>query len=235
MKAFYIGFILVMILSLAAIGLAPGLGSTSQRGQAPIADDELPEDETPVGLPSFEGPERAIDPSRGYQAVLRTDQGEIVIALNGEAPEAVNSLAFLAGHDFYDGLQFFWVLPEFTAQAGDPTCEASGQFSCTGAGGPGYTLPMEGDSSAAGRWSVFLPTDLPGSDQVHGSQLVFALTDGEFEGTVIGEVVEGQEILSSLPQRVPCFGTEPSESNPCQPEEELPPALVIEDVIVQPA
>ena len=52
---------------------------------------------------------------------------------------------------------------------------------------------------------------------------------------MFGEVVEGQEILESLEQRVPCFGAEPSDSNPCQTEEELPPPLTILDVIVQPA
>ncbi|MCH7836482.1 MAG: hypothetical protein IH864_06400, partial [Chloroflexi bacterium] len=66
-------------------------------------------------------------------------------------------------------------------------------------------------------------------------QFFIDLTDGEFEGSVFGEVVEGQEILESLEQRVPCFGAEPSDSNPCQTEEELPPPLTILDVVVQPA
>src|SRR3972149_5333666 len=92
-------------------------------------------EETPTSLKSFEAPEKTIDASRKYEAVITTDEGDIVVALSPDAPQAANSLAFLAGQNFYDGLQFFWVYPEFDAQAGDPTCPTSGEFSCSGAGG----------------------------------------------------------------------------------------------------
>jgi len=236
-----------MIASLAATGLATGLGGTGGGGGVPIVDDEedsqAPE-ETPTGLLTFAGPEDAnLDASKNYNAVITTDQGEIVIALNPGAPEAANSLAFLANpdlwptpreEDFYNGLEFFWVVPGFDVQAGDPTCESSGQFSCAGTDGPGYALPKEGDSTKADKWTVIAPVTSPGGDQVHGSQFVIALRDElEFEGSVIGQVVEGQEILESLEERVPCFGSQSSES--CQTEEELPPALTIEGIEVQPA
>ncbi len=240
-KVFYVVFIGVMILSLAAIGLAPGLGSTGggSRSTAPIDDEALPE-ETPVSVMAFEAPEPTIDAIKPHKAIIRTNEGDIVIALNPDAPKAANSFAFLAGSGFYDGLEFFWVYSDtnggYSAQAGDPTCAESGEFSCTGTGGPGYTLPNESDSTEAGQWTVIAPVVTPGGDQVHGSQFVIALRDGvKAEGSVIGEVVEGQEILESLQQRVPCFGAQPSESNPCQTGEQLPPPLTIEDVIVQPA
>ena len=44
-----------------------------------------------------------------------------------------------------------------------------------------------------------------------------------------------KEILEALQQRVPCFGSLPSESNPCQTDEELPEALTILEIVVQPA
>jgi len=234
-KAFYVTFIIVMIASLAATGLATGIGGSTQQQTNPIDQDESPiPEETPTGLLTFKAPEDAIDASVGHKAVITTDQGEIVIALNADAPEATNSFAFLAGQDFYDGLEFFWVLPEFDVQTGDPTCESSGDFPCTGAGGPGYDLPREGDSTQADKWTVIAPATSPGSERVHGSQFVIALRDElEFEGSVIGQVVSGQEILESLTERTPCFGSQSSES--CQTEEELPPALIVEDVEVQPA
>ena len=235
-KAFYVTFIIVMIASLAATGLATGLGGSTGGSSPPPPEDESPiPEETPTGLLTFKAPEDAIDASVEHKAVITTDQGEIVIALNADAPEAANSFAFLAGQDFYDGLEFFWVLPEFDVQAGDPTCESSGDLSCTGAGGPGYDLPREGDSTQADKWTVIAPATSPGSNRVHGSQFVIALRDElEFEGSVIGQVVSGQEILESLEEeRTPCFGSQSSES--CQTEEELPPALIIEDVEVQPA
>ena len=236
-------FIGVMILSLAAVGLAPGLGSTGGQhsGGAPIDDDDEPVPiETPAAVETFaDGPPPVIDASKGHEAVITTDQGEIVIALNPDAPKAANSFAFLAGSGFYDGLEFFWVYRDrdggYSAQAGDPTCADSGEFSCTGNGGPGYDLPREGDSTEATQWTVIAPVT-PGGDRVHGSQFVIALSDGlQFEGSIVGRVVEGQEILESLEPRTPCFGLEPSDSNPCQTEGELPEPLIIMDVIVQPA
>lgn len=227
-----------MILSLAAVGLSPGLGSTGGNSGVEVDDDEVVEAvETPEGLLTFDAPQDTIDVSQPYDAVITTDQGEIVIALDTKnAPQAANSFAFLAnGYSFYDGLEFFWVIPGFDAQAGDPTCAAEDEFTCTGTGGPGYTLVKEGDKEA-GAWSVVAPVTVEGSDQVHGSQFVIAMSDqGSFEGTVVGEVVEGQEILQSLQERRPCFGTQTSASGQCQSEGEMPAPLVIEDAVVRPA
>jgi len=235
-KAFYFVFMVVMIASLAAVGLAPGLGGSGSSQPAPVDEGSPLPEETATGLLTFDKAEKTIDTTKAYNAVITTDKGEIVVALSQDAPQAANSLAFLAGQNFFDDLQFFWVLPGFDAQTGDPTCEASGDFSCTGAGGPGYTLPMEGDASKAGQWAVIAPVTAAGGDQVHGSQFLIALTPEEkFEGSVIGQVVKGQEILESLTERVPCFGSRPSESNPCQTNDELPDALTIKDVAVQPA
>ena len=235
-KAFYFVFMVVMIASLAAVGLAPGLGGSGSSRPAPVDEGSPAPEETASGLMTFDKPEKTIDTTKAYNAVISTDKGEIVVALNKDAPQAVNSLAFLSGQNFYDGLQFFWVLPGFDAQAGDPTSQASSEFSCSGAGGPGYTLPKEGDASKAAQWSVIAPVTAAGGDQVHGSQFLIALAPEEkFEGSVIGQVVKGQEILKSLAERVPCFGSRPSESNPCQTNDELPAALTIKNLAVQPA
>jgi cyclophilin family peptidyl-prolyl cis-trans isomerase len=129
------------------------------------------------------------------------------------------------------------VAPGFDIQTGDPTCESSGKFSCTGTGGPGYDLPKEGDATQASKWTVIVPVTSPGSDRVHGSQFAIALRDDmEFEGTIIGQVVKGQNILQDVEsegKRAPCFGSQPSSS--CQTADELPPALIIKSIAVQPA
>ena len=235
-KAFYFVFMLVMIASLAAVGLAPGLGGSGSSQPAPVDEGSPLPEETATGLLTVDKPERTIDTTKAYEAVITTDKGDIVVALNKDAPQAANSLAFLSGQGFFDGLQFFWVKQGFDAQTGDPTCEASGEFSCSGAGSPGYTLPKEGDAGTAGQWAVIAPVIAPGADQVHGSQFFIALGDGlKFEGSVIGQVVKGQEILEALDERVPCFGSQPSQSNPCQTPDQLPDALTIKDVAVQPA
>ena len=236
-KAFYFVFMIAMIAGLAGGALAGGLGGSGRNSKgAPVDVGSPAPEKTATGLLTFDKPEKTIDTTKGYNAVITTDKGEIVVALSKDAPQAVNSLAFLSGQNFYDGLQFFWVKPGFDAQAGDPTCGASAKLSCTGAGGPGYTLPKEGAAGQAGQWTVIAPVTAPGGDQVHGSQFFVTLAPGEkFEGTVVGHVVKGQQILASLAERVPCFGSRPSQSNPCQTEDKLPGALTIKDVAVQPA
>lgn len=234
-KAFYLVFIVVMIASMAAVGLAPGLGSNSGGSTGAPIDDSTPlPEETAAAIAIFERPEKTIDPTAGYQATIATNQGDIVLALSGEAPEAANSFAFLAGQNFYDGLAFYWVAQGFDAQTGDPTCGPE-DLSCSGTGGPGYTLQKEGDGTGARQWDVLAPVTGSG-EVVHGSQFVIALADSEkFAGSVFARVVSGQEILEGLAARVPCFGSAQSDSNPCMTEDELPQALTIEDVIVEPA
>src|SRR3990172_8412768 len=141
---------LVMSASLAAVGLGPGLGGGGSSQPAPVDEGSPVPEATETGLLTFDKPEKTIDTTKAYNAVITTDKGEIVVALNKDAPQAANSLAFLSGQNFYHGLEFFWVYRDeqgrpFDAQTGDPTCEASGEFACSGAGGPGYTLPKEGD------------------------------------------------------------------------------------------
>ena len=239
-KAFYFVFMIVIIASLAGGALAGGLGGGSNSKGAPVDVASPAATETATGLLTFDKPEKTIDTTKAYKAVITTDKGEIVVALSKDAPQAVNSLAFLSGQNFYDGLQFFYVYRDksgpYWAQAGDPTCQTASKFSCTGAGGPGYTLSNEGDASKAGQWSVIAPATAAGGDQVHGSQFVIAMrADQKVDGTVIGQVVEGQEILQALKERVPCFGSRPSQANPCQLDDQLPAALTIKDLAVQPA
>jgi cyclophilin family peptidyl-prolyl cis-trans isomerase len=228
-------FIVVMIASLGATGLAAGLGGSSNSNPPPIDDDITPlAEETPSGLATYESPEKTIDVAAGYKATIATGLGDIVLELDAAAPEAANSFAFLAGHDFFDGLSFFWVSPGFDVQTGDPTCGPE-ELTCSGSGGPGYTLKVEGAATGAAQWDVLAPIAATG-DVVHGSQFVIALSDSDkFQGSVFAHVVAGQEVLEGLAERVPCFGSAQSESNPCMANDELPEPLIIEDVIVEPS
>lgn len=223
-----------MIASLAAIGLGPTFGGSSRRPPPP-EEEQLPEaTETPVGIPSFQGPEPTIDPSRPYKAIIRTDKGDIEIELFSDAPQAVNSFAFLAGQGFYNNLVFFYVDKGFVAQAGDPTCDAEGINTCIGTGGPGYTLPLEKTAEKHERWAVVAPAVIEGQE-VHGSQfrILFA-PDERLDGreTVFGRVVKGQEVLESLPDfYVPCSVME---TDGCDPGPDYSSTLVIKEIIVQP-
>src|SRR5262245_18145821 len=84
-------------------------------------------------------PQRIIDPSKSYTAVLHTVKGDITIDLKAsDAPNTVNNFVILSCDGFYDGLTFHRVevLPQpFVIQGGDPRGD--------GTGGPGYIFPNE--------------------------------------------------------------------------------------------
>src|SRR5712692_7751751 len=81
-------------------------------------------------------PPMKIDPKKKYTATLKTDRGDIVIALFADkVPRTVNNFVFLAREGFYDGVTFHRVIRNFMAQSGDPTGR--------GSGGPGYQFADE--------------------------------------------------------------------------------------------
>lgn len=81
-------------------------------------------------------PEMAIDPSKKYAAIIKTERGDIRVNLFADkAPKTVNNFVFLARDGFYDGTTFHRVIPDFMVQAGDPTG--------SGRGGPGYRFEDE--------------------------------------------------------------------------------------------
>jgi cyclophilin family peptidyl-prolyl cis-trans isomerase len=236
-KFFYVTFIIVMIASLAATGLATGLGGSGGGGGAPIVDDDdvspIPE-ETPTGTLTFDGPEDTIDASQPHRAIIKTDKGDIEIELATDAPEAVNNFAFLAGKGFYNDLTFFYVDKTYFSQTGDPTCESSGEYSCSGHGSPGYTLPLVEGNGSHVQWAVVAPAIVE-EQEVHGSQFrILFNEDPRLDGkeTVLGKVVNGQEKLEDLGDFVPCSVAQVDD---CDPDPDMSSALVIEEVIVEPA
>lgn len=140
-------------------------------------------------------PPMTIDPARQYFAVITTDKGDIRIELaSAAAPQTVNNFVFLAREGFYNGLLFHRVIPGFVAQSGDPTG--------TGAGGPGYTLPLE--SSGLSHEAGVIAMAATGGQTLSGSQFYItysSLTSQDGRDTVFGRVVSGIEVLQQLTPR----------------------------------
>ncbi|HXG35537.1 MAG TPA: peptidylprolyl isomerase [Dehalococcoidia bacterium] len=178
-------------------------------------------------------PPLTIDPARRYFAVIRTSAGNIRLQLlPAEAPRAVNSFVFLAREGFYNGLTFYRVLPDFIAQAGDPSCDAQDRFACRGSGGPGYILPLEpgGPPHASGTVAM---AAIASSANVSGSQFYIAQADlpGQAgKDTVFARVVEGMQVVESLSLRNPCFGPATAQSD-CEPDP--PPGTEILSVTIE--
>lgn len=159
-------------------------------------------------------PAMVIDPQKRYLATIKTEKGDIVLELDAEkAPITVNNFVFLAREGWYDGVTFFRVLPDFVAQAGDPTN--------TGIGGPGYQFADEFNAELKHDSAGIISMANAGPD-TNGSQ--FFITYGpatwldaydengelrECESqevschAVFGRVIEGMDVLNSLTPRDP--------------------------------
>ncbi|MFV9503807.1 MAG: peptidylprolyl isomerase [Oscillochloridaceae bacterium umkhey_bin13] len=159
----------------------------------------------PATLPTatsynFAGPPpMTIDPDRGYVATILTPRGEIVAELlPGIAPQTVNNFVFLARENFYNGLTWHRVLPDFMAQGGDPDG--------TGAGGPGYSIPAEFTDQIVFDQPGLLAMARSSDPNSAGSQ--FFITTGPApwlngQYTIFGRVITGQEIVNGIPLRDP--------------------------------
>jgi len=143
-------------------------------------------------------PAMQIDPKKQYKARMETDKGTMVIELfAGKTPMTVNNFVFLSREGFYDGVIFHRVINDFMVQGGDPTG--------TGRGGPGYRFGDEFDSSLKHDKQGILSMANAGPG-TNGSQ--FFITHGPTphlngKHTVFGQVVEGLDVLMSIPARDP--------------------------------
>lgn len=143
-------------------------------------------------------PELTIDPKKTYHAVIKTDKGDMKIKLFADkTPLTVNNFVFLAKENFYDGTIFHRVINDFMVQGGDPTG--------TGRGGPGYKFRDE--------FHPDLKHDKPGilsmanaGPGTNGSQFFIthiATPWLDNKHSVFGELVEGEDVLMSIPARDP--------------------------------
>ncbi|MBE9472049.1 MAG: peptidylprolyl isomerase [Chloroflexi bacterium] len=163
-------------------------------------------------------PPQVIDPDKDYVATIRTEHGDIVIELYADqVPVNVNSFVFLAQEGWYDGVTFHRVIPDFVAQAGDPTG--------SGMGSPGYRCDDEivptltYDEAGV----VGMASGGPGTSSI-GSQFFItydALPQLDGNYTIIGRVIEGMDVVESITPRDPSQGAG------------LPPGDIIETILIE--
>jgi cyclophilin family peptidyl-prolyl cis-trans isomerase len=139
-------------------------------------------------------PETVIDQSKSYQAVIRTEKGDMIVQLfDDESPLTVNSFVFLATQGYYDNTVFHRVLPDFMAQAGDPKGD--------GTGGPGYIFDDEVENGLIFDRPFLMAMAKPDLPDSNGSQ--FFITFGQpshLDGihTIFGELIDGEDVLNSI-------------------------------------
>jgi len=127
-------------------------------------------------------------------ATLHTSEGTIELELFPEdAPKTVANFTKLAGENFYDGVGFHRVIPDFMIQGGDPTG--------TGSGGPGYTFEDEFNDHRMIKGALAMANAGPNTN---GSQFFIVTADEcswlDGKHTVFGRVVEGQDVVDRISQ-----------------------------------
>ena len=144
-----------------------------------------------------EKPTGSLDPKRKYTVTLRTNCGEMSIALDAKtSPKTAASFASLARQGFFDGTVFHRIVPGFVIQGGDPTG--------SGSGGPGYSTVDKPPADAAYTKGVVAMAktgqEAPGTA---GSQ--FYVVTGEDaqlppEYALLGKLTKGQDVADRIGQ-----------------------------------
>jgi cyclophilin family peptidyl-prolyl cis-trans isomerase len=143
-------------------------------------------------------PPMQIDSKKKYRAHMETDKGTLVIELFADrAPKTVNNFVFLAREGFYEGVMFHRVISDFMVQGGDPTGR--------GSGGPGYRFEDEFHPGLKHDKRGILSMANAGPN-TNGSQFFIthrATPHLDGKHSVFGQVVEGLDVLMSIPPRDP--------------------------------
>jgi cyclophilin family peptidyl-prolyl cis-trans isomerase len=138
------------------------------------------------GKNTYEKAEYILEDKYDYTIVITTIYGDIKIDLyENMAPENVNSILFLIGERYYEGLTFHKVIKNFVLQAGDVKGD--------GTGDPGYSVKKENlvdfedytvGMANASQFFIVLPNSSKSS------------FNGQY--SVIGKVTEGFVVLDSI-------------------------------------
>jgi len=189
-------FVLVWLLSLAAAQSPPSPSAICAAAE-PASHSSM----------QFQAADQVLVAGLDYRAILCTTAGAVYVDLfETLTPVTVNNFVFLAEQGYYDNTTFHRVIPDFMAQAGDP--------SATGRGGPGYQFQDEPVG--------FLAFDRPGllamanaGPGTNGSQFFIttaATPHLNYRHTIFGDVLLGQDNVLAIRERDPATATEAGET-----------------------
>lgn len=132
---------------------------------------------------------------KNQYAVIETEKGTMTAELYmAETPGTVQNFVDLANHNFYDGLTFHRVIPDFVIQGGCPKGD--------GTGGPGYRIKCETSAPRQYHDRGVLSMAHAGKD-TGGSQFFICHNrentqhlDGRH--TCFGKVIEGVDVIDDI-------------------------------------
>ncbi len=204
-------FLLLTALLTTGCGISGNDNSYALENEVPANTSE----DTTQPTYDFEIPKSA-------RATLKTNHGEIVINFfPQDAPITVNNFIVLAQSDFYDGVKFHRVIPNFMIQTGDPNSKDDNWLD-DGTGGSGKTFKDEINGKKHVRGIVSMANR---GANTNDSQ--FFIMTGESaphldsRHTIFGEVVEGMDVVDTI------------EALPVNPYDHPTQDAIIEDIVLE--
>lgn len=168
-----------------------------------------------MALPSEEmaGQTETVSPSdTGKTASVQNDTvaivtslGTIKVHLYNETPLHKANFLKLCESNYYDGLLFHRVIPNFMIQGGDPNSKNAAPGQMLGNGGPGYTVPAEfnpnlrhkrGALAAARMGDMVNPQKASSGSQFYICHIPTFQLDMQY--TVFGETVDGFDVIDKI-------------------------------------
>jgi peptidyl-prolyl cis-trans isomerase B (cyclophilin B) len=140
-------------------------------------------------------PKQALDASKSWSLVVKTNCGDFTIGLDLESgPNAAASMVALARSGWFDGTIFHRIAPGFVIQGGDPTA--------SGSGGPGYTTVDPPPKDARYTKGVVAMAKTPDEPAGAGGSQFFVVT-GQDAGlppdyAVVGKITDGQDVVQKI-------------------------------------
>jgi len=203
--------LLVLSLALLLAGCGGGddgdaAGTTTTTATA--SGCESVEAPAPRDAPTLTAPKGTLEPGKTWSLTFETSCGDFTVELDPSlAPEATNSLVFLAREGYFDDTVFHRIVPGFVIQGGDPTQ--------TGAGGPGYaTLDVPPGAARYTKGTVAMAKSGLEPAGTAGSQFFVVTADGvnlPAEYAIVGRVSQGMDVV----ERIGKLGD--AEEKPTQP------------------
>jgi peptidylprolyl isomerase len=148
-----------------------------------------------------------LDAKKAYTATIKTDKGDIVIALDAQnAPLAVNNFVFLAQQRYYDGL-YFWRVEKpgqpspLNGQPSNLSLIQGGSVQADGkddSSHPGYTFK---DEPVVGDYTAGAVAMANAGANTNGAQ--FFINTGDNQGlpksyTIFGHVTAGLDVAQKI-------------------------------------
>lgn len=137
-------------------------------------------------------------------ATIETNKGVITVELfEKDAPGTVANFEKLANSNFYDGIRFHRVIPEFVVQGGCPNAKIGGTpKGPPGTGGPGWTIKCETKGNPQTHKVGAMSMAHAGKD-TGGSQFFMVLSEANTKHlngvhTVFGQITAGLDIMNQL-------------------------------------